>query len=86
MKIHSPRMYRYDADELETMANSIVAAIRKYSIPVKQLTDQEIWEELQKKGYNFPFRGKRYFNYLEETAWWFEALHLALEKVRKDDI
>ena len=68
MRIHSSRMYRYDADELETMANGIVAAIRKNSIPVKQLTDQEIWEELQKKGYNFPFRGKRYFNYLEETA------------------
>lgn len=78
-------MYRYDADELETMASGIVAAIRKYAIPVKQLTDQEIWEELQKKGYKFPFRGKRYFNYLEETAWWFEALHLAIQQVRKSD-
>jgi hypothetical protein len=40
------------------MAMGIVAAIRKYSIPVKQLTDGEIWEELQKKGYKFPVSGK----------------------------
>lgn len=78
-------MYRYDADELETMASGIVAAVRKYAIPVKELTDQQIWQELQKKGYKFPFHGKRYFNYLEETAWWFEALHLALKQVRKSD-
>lgn len=78
-------MYRHDADELETMANGIAAAIKKYAIPVKELTDQQIWEELRKKGYNFPFRGKKYFNFLEETAWWFEALHLALTKVREAD-
>jgi hypothetical protein len=75
-------MYRYDADELDTMASGIVEAIRKYSIPFEQLTDEEIWNELQKKGYNFPFRGKRYFNFLEETAWWFEALHLAIQRLR----
>ncbi len=64
------------------MASGIVAAIKKYSIPVNELTDQEIWEELQKKGYKFPFHGKRYFNILAETAWWFEALHLAIKQVR----
>ena len=78
-------MYRYDADELETMASGIAAAIRKYSIPVEQLTDEEIWKELQQKGYSFPLRGKRYFNILEETAWWFEALHLAIKQVRNSD-
>ena len=41
-------MFRYDSDELETMAKGIVAAIRKFAIPVDQLTDQQIWEELQK--------------------------------------
>lgn len=78
-------MYRYDADELETMASGIAATIRKFKIPVDNLTDEEIWKVLQKKGFKFPFRGKRYFNYLEETAWWFEALHLAIERARNED-
>jgi hypothetical protein len=68
------------------MASGIVAAIRKYSIPVNQLTDQEIWQELQKKGYKFPLSGKvvdrRYSDYIKETAWWFDALHLAIKKAR----
>ncbi len=79
-------MYRYDADELDTMADGIVVAIKKYNIPIDQLTDQEIWEELQRKGYKFPFRGKRpydYFFFIVEGAWWFEALHLALKKARQ---
>ena len=88
-------MYRYDADELETMATSIVAAIRKYAIPVKQLTDKQIWEGLQKNGYRFPVSGHRfptsakwgedirYSTIGEETDWWFEALHLALKQVRE---
>jgi hypothetical protein len=82
-------MYRYDADELETMASGIAAAIKKYSIPVDQLSDQEIWEELRKRGYKFPVSGKiadrRYSNYIRESAWWFEALHLAIQQVRKSD-
>ena len=81
-------MYRYDADELDTMSNGIVIAIKKYDIPVDQLTDQEIWEELKKQRYKFPFRGKRYLNYdyfLDESSWWFEALRLALQKVRQGD-
>jgi hypothetical protein len=56
LKIEHPSMYRYDADDLETMASGIVVAIMKYSIPINQLTDQEIWEELQKNGYKFPER------------------------------
>ena len=77
-------MYRYDADELETMASGIVAAIRKFAIPVKDLTDEQVWEQLKKKGYNFPFRGKKYLDYLGETSWWFEALHLAIQCVREE--
>ena len=77
-------MYRYDADELETMASGIVAAIRKYAIPIKVLTDEQVWDELKKKGYNFPFRGKKYLDYLGETSWWFEALHLAIQRVREE--
>ena len=76
-------MYRYDSDELDTMAEGIVRAIKKYSIPVDQLADQEIWEELQRKGYKFPFRGKRPYDpyfFVLEGAWWFEALHLALKR------
>src|SRR2546430_380998 len=53
-------MYRYDADELENMANGIVAAIRKYAIPINELTDQEIWQELQKSGYRFPIGAAKY--------------------------
>jgi hypothetical protein len=78
-------MYRYDSDELETMAGSIVTAIRKFNIPVEKLTDAEIWEELKKNGYNFPFRGKRYLDFLGETSWWFEALHLAVQKARENE-
>ena len=76
-------MYQYDSDELETMASGIVAAIRKYSIPVEQLTDQQVWEELQKKGYKFPFFGKKYY-FIDETARWFDALHLAIKQVREE--
>jgi hypothetical protein len=81
-------LYRYDADELDTMADGIVVAIKKFNIRVDQLTDQEIWEELQRKGYKFPFRGKRpydYYFFIVEGAWWFEALHLALKKVRQGE-
>jgi hypothetical protein len=83
-------MYRYDADELDTMASSIVAAIRKYSIPVKELTDQQVWEELQKNGYKFPIGAAKYgdMNYSRiegETEWWFEALHLAIRKIREGE-
>ena len=83
-------MYRYDADELENMASGIVAAIRKYSIPVKQLTDEQIWEELQNNGYRFPVSAKfgdpLYSTYEKETEWWFEALHMAIQQARKNDV
>ena len=83
-------MYRYDADELENMANGIVAAIRKYAIPINELTDQEIWQELQKSGYRFPIGAAKYGDTTydrihQETNWWFEALHLALERVRQNN-
>jgi hypothetical protein len=81
-------MYRYDADELETMANGIVDAIKKYSIPVDNLTDQQVWKELQKNGYRFPigaakFGDMNYSRIEQETEWWFDALQLAIKKVRK---
>ena len=82
-------MFRYDSDELETMAEGIVAAIRKFAIPVDQLTDQQIWEELQKNGYRFPVSAKfgdtLYSTIEKETEWWFEALHLALKQVRESE-
>jgi hypothetical protein len=83
-------MYRYDADELETMASGIAAAIRKYSISVEKLTDQQIWEHLQKNGYKFPvgaakFGDMNYSRIEEETEWWFEALHLAIKHVRDNE-
>jgi hypothetical protein len=71
------------------MANSILAALKKYSIPVKDLTDEEIWQRLQDTGYKFLVSGKiedkRYSNYLKETEWWFEALHLAIARARKGE-
>lgn len=82
-------MYRYDSDELDNMAKGIVAAIRKFAIPVKQLTDQQIWEELQKNGYRFPVSAKfgdtSYNTMQQESDWWFEALHVALKQVREGD-
>jgi hypothetical protein len=80
------RMYRYDADELETMASGIIAAIRKFAIPVNELTDQQVWEELQKSGYRFPIGAAKFgdINYSrieQETEWWFEALNLAIRKL-----
>lgn len=76
-------MYQYDSDELESMISNVVAAIRKYAIPVDQLTDQQIWEELQKRGYNFPFYGKKYY-FMDEAARWFDALHLAIQRLRSE--
>ncbi len=53
------------------------------TIPVDQLADQQIWEELQKKGYNFPFYGKKYY-FMDEAARWFDALHLAIQRLRSE--
>jgi hypothetical protein len=82
-------MYRYDSDELESMASGIVVAIKKFAIPVEQLTDQQVWEELQKNGYRFPVSAKfgdtSYNTMEQEIEWWFEALRLALKQVRKSD-
>jgi hypothetical protein len=80
-------VYRYDADELDAMASGIIIAIRKHGIPVDELADEEVWKQLQKRGYKFPVSGKaaerRQSNYVDEITWWFEALHLAIERVRQ---
>ena len=82
-------MYRYDADELDTMASGIIIAIKKHDISVNQLTDEEIWKELQMKGYKFPIGAAKFgdINYSRielETEWWIEALHLAIKRLRDD--
>jgi len=63
------------------MAGGIINAIKRYSIPYDRLTPQEIWEELQEKGYKFPFSGRR-LDFMHETARWFDALALAINKLK----
>lgn len=81
-------MHQFDSNELEIMASGIVDAIRKYAIPVEQLTDQQIWKELKNKGYRFPVGATSWdtpyrTDIIEvEVDQWFEALHLALKRVR----
>jgi len=76
-------MYDRDDPELQTMASGIINAIKRYSIPYERLTGQEMWEELQRKGYRFPVSGKR-LDFLHESARWFDALDLALKKLKSD--
>jgi|GEM_PF-3161253 hypothetical protein len=76
-------MYDRDDPELQTMASGIINAIKRYSIPYERLTGQEIWEELQRKGYRFPVSGKR-LDFLHESARWFDALDLAIKKLKSD--
>lgn len=42
-----------------------------------------MWEELQRKGYRFPVSGKR-LDFLHESARWFDALDLAIKKLKSD--
>jgi hypothetical protein len=76
-------MYDRDDPELQTMASGIINAIKRYSIPYERLTGQEIWEELQRRGYRFPVSGKR-LDFLHESARWFDALDLAIKKLKSD--
>jgi len=76
-------MYDRDDPELQTMASGIINAIKRYSIPYERLTGQELWEELQRKGYRFPVSGKR-LDFLHESARWFDALDLAIKKLKSD--
>jgi hypothetical protein len=69
--------------ELRFMASGIVNAVKKYSIPYKRLTGQEIWEELKRKGYRFPVSGRR-IDFLYESARWFDALDLAIKLLKRE--
>lgn len=74
-------MYDPDDQELQAMSNGIITAVKKYSIPYEHLTGQQIWEELQRKGYRFPVSGRR-IDFLWESALWFDALDLAIRKLK----
>jgi hypothetical protein len=69
--------------ELQFMASGIVNAVKKYRIPYQRLSGQEIWEELQRKGYKFPVSGRR-LDFLYESARWFDALDLAIKKLKSE--
>jgi hypothetical protein len=77
-------MYDPDDPELQTMASGIINAVKRYSIPYEHLTGQEIWEELQRKGYRFPVNGRR-LDFLHESARWFDALDLAIKKLKSEE-
>ena len=78
-------MYDPDDPELQFMASGIINAIKRYSIPYKSLSGQEIWEELQRKGYKFPVSGRR-IDFLWESARWFDALDLAIKKLKSEPL
>ena len=75
----------YDSNDLElnTMASGIIHAVKIYDIPYLRLSAQEIWEELQRKGYKFPVSGRR-LDFLYESARWFDALDLAIKKLKSE--
>ncbi len=64
-------MYDPEDPELQTMASGIINAIKRYSITYECMTAQEIWEELQRKGYKFPVSGRRS-----------DTLNLAIKKLK----
>ena len=78
-------MYDPDDPELQFMASGIVNAVKRHSIPYKSLSGQEIWEELQRKGYKFPVSGRR-IDFLWESARWFDALDLAIKKLKSEGL
>lgn len=78
-------MYDPDDPELQFMASGIINAVKRYSIPYKSLSGQEIWEELQRKGYKFPVSGRR-IDFLWESARWFDALDLAIKKLKSEPL
>lgn len=78
-------MYDPDDPELQFMASGIINAVKRHSIPYKTLSGQEIWEELQRKGYKFPVSGRR-IDFLWESARWFDALDLAIKKLKSEPL
>ncbi|HKZ62321.1 MAG TPA: hypothetical protein VJZ68_07915 [Nitrososphaera sp.] len=76
-------MYDPNDPELPAMASGIINAVKKYSIPYDRLSGQEIWEELQRKGYRFPVSGRR-IDFLLESSRWFDALDLAIKKLKSE--
>lgn len=76
-----PSTYDPSDPELQAMASGIINAVKKYSIPYERLTGQEIWEELQRRGYRFPVSGRR-LDFLHESAQWFDALDLAIRQLK----
>jgi hypothetical protein len=76
-------MYDPEDQELQAMSSGIIDAIKKYSIPYERLTGQQIWEELQRKGYRFPVSGRR-IDFLWESARWFDALDLAITRLKSE--
>jgi hypothetical protein len=81
--MHVPSTYDPNDPELRFMASGIINAVKRYSIPYEQLTGQEIWEELQRKGYRFPVSGRR-IDFLYESARWFDALDLAIKQLKRE--
>ena len=69
--------------ELQFMASGIINVVKRHFIPYKNLSGQEIWEELQRKGYKFPVSGK-HIDFLWESARWFDALDLAIKKLKSE--
>lgn len=76
-------MYDPNDQELNFMATGIVNAVKRYDIPYQHLSGQEIWEELKRKGYKFPVSGRR-IDFLYESARWFDALNLAIKKLKSE--
>lgn len=76
-------MYDPNDPELEFMASGLINAVKRHSISYKNLSGQEIWEELQRKGYKFPVSGMR-IDLLWESARWFDALDLAIRKLKSE--
>ncbi len=76
-------MYDPDDPELQFMASGIINAVKRHSIQYRTLSGQEIWEELQRNGYKFPVSGRR-IDFLWESARWFDALDLAIKKLKSE--
>ncbi|HEX7032783.1 MAG TPA: hypothetical protein VF172_07280 [Nitrososphaera sp.] len=76
-------MYDPDDPELQFMASGIINAVKRYGIPYQRLSGPEIWEELRRKGYKFPVSGRR-IDFLYESARWFDALDLAIKKLKSE--
>jgi hypothetical protein len=76
-------MYDPNDPELQFMARGLINAVKRHSISYKNLSGREIWEELHRKGYKFPVSGRR-IDFLWESARWFDALDLAIKKLKSE--